>query len=458
MAVVYSAREERTGRVVALKLIRPDVAEDPGFVDRFRHEVRIHSGLDHPNVLALFDWGDGPDPFISMELVEGGTLRTLLDRVRRLPPELALHVAAEICRGLGYAHGRGVVHRDVKPQNILVSREGSIKVADFGISRTTEMTRLTQTGSVIGTPAYMSPEQAMARPLDGRSDLFSTGTMLREMLTGESPFQTDNPATTLRMVVEHEPPPLMEVDPTILFACERASDRLLAKAPAARFQTAEEAATALDGAREELGLRRPAAVFRRFLERPEAEWSERNRRLSRAHLHQARALWESGNASGEAALWEVLQAALLDPSDTEARDLLRTVSSATGYRLDGVARPRTLELEAKLRTEPGDVALELQVAKAAKIDRDFPRMMRSFLRLREARVDDPYLRSQIASLVARPASAESETTRRLPAAPSRQPAPPGRQPDPGRSFRTALAVLVALGAALAATALWLAVR
>jgi serine/threonine protein kinase len=466
MAVVYAAREERTGKTVAVKRIRPDVAEDEGFIDRFRHEVQIHSGLDHPNILALTDFGVGPDTFIVMELVDGGTLRTLLDRVRRLPPELALFVAAEICRGLGHAHGRGVVHRDVKPQNILISLGGAIKVADFGISRTTEMTRLTQTGSVIGTPSYMSPEQAMARPMDGRSDLFSTGVLLREMITGENPFQTDNPATTLRRVVEHVPPPLMEVDPTIPFTCERTVGRLLAKAPPARFQTAEEAITALDQAREELGLRQPAEAFRSFLARPDAAWTERNRRLARGHLHQARTLWESGSASPEAVLWEALQASLLDPADSEASDFVKSVSSTTGYRLDAAARQRTLDLEARLRMEPDDVALELQVAKSAKIDRDFLRMMRSFLRLREATVDDPYLRGQIASIVSRPAPvepAEQEATRQIPGAPAPRssprsarpvlPSPPVASPPSARKVAGA-AALVAAAAALVTAAAW----
>jgi serine/threonine protein kinase len=472
MATVLEAWDERLGRRVALKVIRSDVAEDPTFLDRFRHEVQLHSALDHPNVLALTDWGAAPEPFIAMEYVDGGTLRTLLDRAGRLPPELALFVAAEICRGLSAAHEKGIVHRDVKPQNVLLSSAGEVKVADFGISRTSEMTRLTLTGSVVGTPAYMSPEQAMARPLDSRSDLFSVGALLYEMLSGTSPFQADNPATTLRRVVDEVPPPLMDADPTIPFACEKVVARLLSKNPKGRFPAAAEAARSLDAAREEMGLRSPAEAFRRFLERPEAEWRERNRRLSRAHLHRARDLAASPAASPEAALWEALQASLLDPSDTEAGTLAGSLARATGYRLDRNARTRTLELEARHRAEPDDVGLALQLAKAAKIDRDFLRLMGAFLRLREVPVDDPYVKGQIASLVARPSSDETDPTRRVaaaapspsgsgpaaprPQAPARDPArtpparrTPGRAASPSRPSRLRALGLAAFVLALA---------
>ena len=184
MAAVWAAVDTRTGRPVALKRILPEVAEDPEFRSRFVHEVQLHSQLKHPNVLELLEFGSAGELYLSMELIDGGTLRTVLDNLGRLPPELALFVAAETLEGLSCAHERGIVHRDVKPQNVMVTRAGAVKVADFGISKTSQMTRLTQTGSVIGTPAYMSPEQATASGLDARSDLFSVGVMLHESLTG----------------------------------------------------------------------------------------------------------------------------------------------------------------------------------------------------------------------------------------------------------------------------------
>ena len=402
MAAVYAAVETRTGRAVALKRILPEVAEDPEFRSRFVHEVRLHSQLKHPNVLELFEFGEGAELFLSMELVDGGTLRTVLDNLGRLPPELALFVAAETLKGLGCAHERGIVHRDVKPQNVMVTRAGAVKVADFGISKTSQMTRLTQTGSVIGTPAYMSPEQATATHMDARSDLFSVGVMLHESLTGSNPFLTDNPATTLRRIVDEEPPSLFLRDPSIPAGVEAFCEKLLRKRPEARFASAAAAAKAAVAELAALGGTDAAALFRAFIAGPGPWLAARSARLAAESLARAKGLASSVAASPEVLLWAAVLAVSHDPKGADARALYGEALRASGYRVErGAARGRVAELEARLRDDPDDASLLLQAAKAAKVERDFLRLMRWFHHLRRAAIDDPYVLGQVTALVAR---------------------------------------------------------
>lgn len=419
MAAVFRARDVKADRVVALKQILGDVAHDPEFTERFRHEVRIHSGLDHPNILKLFDWSAGPSHwYLAMELIDGGSLSQLREAVGRVPPEAAVFAAAEILRGLDAAHAAGVVHRDMKPHNVLVTRSGLVKVADFGISKTSQMTRLTHTGNVVGTPAYMSPEQAIAAPLDGRTDVFSVGVILYELVSGTNPFLTDNPATTLRRILDEEPPPLSEVDPTVPAAVEAWVERLLRKDRDRRPATAARAAEEADALLARIGETNAAATFRRFVANPRGFVAERSARLAAFHLGRAQELSARG-ASDEAALWEAVLAVAHDPTQARGRALLDALAQKSGYK---VARSspgaRTRDALALARETPEEAAPLLRAAKAAKIDRDFLRTMRLFFRLSLLDVDDGYLKGQIASLVARPAPTPQETapTTRLPRA------------------------------------------
>ncbi len=405
MAAVYAAVDTRTGRAVALKRILPEVAEDPEFRSRFVHEVKLHSQLRHPNVLELYEFGEGAELYLAMELIDGGTLRTVLDNLGRLPPELALFVAAETLKGLACAHDRGIVHRDVKPQNVMVTRAGAVKVADFGISKTSQMTRLTQTGSVIGTPAYMSPEQATASHLDARSDLFSVGVMLHEALTGSNPFLTDNPATTLRRILDEEAPSLFLHDPSLPAGVEVFCEKLLRKRPDSRFATASAAAKAAEAELAAAGAANAAGLFRAFISGPGPWLAARSARLAAESLARAKGLAASGAASPEVLLWSAVLAVSADPKGADARALYSEALRSSGYRVErGPARARVADLEARLRDEPDDPALLLQAAKAAKVERDFLRLMRWFQRLRRLRIEDPYLLGQVTALVARPAA------------------------------------------------------
>lgn len=403
MATVFLAVATGSGRPVAFKRILPQIASDPEFVARFRHEVQIHASLRHPNILAVLDFAAGPgDYYIVMELAEGGTLRELIDGQGPFLPEVGLAVAGEVLRGLACAHASGIIHRDVKPHNVLITASGDLKVADFGISKTEQMTRLTATGALIGTPAYMSPEQATLADVDHRTDIFSTGVMLYEMLAGANPFNTGNPVTSLRMVAEHHPRHLSEVDLRIPVPCELLVERLLAKTREDRPVTAGEAVAEIDSLLASMGVKEPRPLFADFLRGGDGFVARFRRERGRAHLERGKTLIESGKASDELVLWELHCAQMLDRDNQEARRLAGELAARSGYALEpGPVSERARELERKLTVDPGNLSLLLQLAKLHKMQRCFPGLMRSFFRLRQIPIADPYLQGQVAALVAR---------------------------------------------------------
>ncbi|MGV8042143.1 MAG: protein kinase [Thermoanaerobaculaceae bacterium] len=354
MAVVYLALDTRSGQWVALKQMLPGIFHDPEFAARFRREVRIHASLVHPNILRVHDFEAGPETYyIAMELVDGGTLRNLCDRIPLVPVEVSLHVAAEVLRGLAHAHASGIIHRDVKPQNVLISRAGQVKVADFGISKTDEMTRLTLTGNLVGTPSYMSPEQASLQPVDARSDVFSCGVMLYELLAGHNPFATSNPVASIKLISEHTPPPLCEIEPRLPIACELLAERMLAKQPQGRFASAEAALAAIEAVLADLEIPEPAAAFRRFLQGPARYLQQRNGELALRHRQRAEQLTASGAASDELVLWETYLAHRHDPSHEPTARRLAAEAQRTGYLIEPApATPRVLEAERQLRDDP----------------------------------------------------------------------------------------------------------
>jgi serine/threonine protein kinase len=197
MADVFLSRDLLLDRPVALKVLFPEFASDPAFVQRFRREAQSAARLTHPNVVSVFDWGqEGSTYFIVMEFVEGQSLAQLLRESGRMDPDRAAAVAADVADALAFAHEHGVVHRDVKPGNVMLSRGGHVKVADFGIARAVStVENLTQTGTVMGTATYFSPEQARGGAVDPRSDVYSLGVVLYEMVTGTPPFTGDNPVS-----------------------------------------------------------------------------------------------------------------------------------------------------------------------------------------------------------------------------------------------------------------------
>ena len=251
MAEVFLAHDEVLDRDVALKILRSQYADDEEFYERFRREATSAAGLSHPNIVQVYDRGDAEDGtcYIAMEYVSGGTLKERLDERGPMEPQRALAVAGQVAEALGAAHERGVIHRDIKPQNILVTDMGHLKVTDFGIARAASAATISATNAVFGTAGYLSPEQALGEPATPRSDLYSLGIVLYELLTGVVPYRADNPvAVCMKHVTEPLTPP-RRVDPTIPEAVDALVVKMLAKDPADRPANASEVLDDIEGVR-----------------------------------------------------------------------------------------------------------------------------------------------------------------------------------------------------------------
>ena len=244
MADVFLARDRLLDRPVAVKVLFPEYATDPSFVERFRREAQSAANLNHPNIVGVYDWGrQSGTYFIVMEYVNGRTLADLVKADGPLPAQRATDIAFDVGGALGFAHRNGVVHRDVKPGNILVAPTGAVKVADFGIARALNSSTeadLTQAGAVMGTATYFSPEQAQGANPDPRSDLYSLGIVMYEMVAGKPPFSGGNPVAIAYRQVHDTPQPLSELRPDVPRGYEAITMKLLAKSPANRYATADE--------------------------------------------------------------------------------------------------------------------------------------------------------------------------------------------------------------------------
>src|SRR5271167_4864782 len=237
MGNVYKARDRETGEIVALKLLKPEIASDQAMMDRFKNESLFARKITHKNVCRVHEFNRlGGIAYTSMEFVEGDSLRSVLNRFGGLPVRKALDLAQQICSGLQEAHAQGIVHRDLKPENVMIDAQGNVKIMDFGIARSMEAgTRLT--GSMVGTPAYMAPEQVAGKAVDYRTDIYSLGLILYEMFTGTPAFAADNSIAVALKQMREEPPPPHEIEPGIPVGTERAILKSLEKDPARRFQS-----------------------------------------------------------------------------------------------------------------------------------------------------------------------------------------------------------------------------
>ncbi len=268
MATVSRAIQKSLERVVAIKQILPHLAKDQDFVMRFQREARAAAGLRHENIVGIIDFGnDGENHYIVVEYIDGPTLRdVLLDSGKKLPLPVVVSIAIQLLNGLEHSHNNGIVHRDIKPANIMISRSGMVKITDFGIAHAVDLPSLTATGNVLGTPSYMSPEQANGQKIDHRSDLFSVGVILYEMLAGVQPFRGTTIYNLIKNVVSEPHPPLKSVNDAVPDDLVRFIDRSLEKDVIKRFFDATEFAYALETFAFNAGIKFGPRVLREYLE------------------------------------------------------------------------------------------------------------------------------------------------------------------------------------------------
>ena len=241
MSSVYRAHDRLLERDVALKVLHQEFTADTDYAERFRREARSVAQLSHPNIVTVIDRGEqGGRQYIVFEYVKGENLKALVQRVGPLPEEEAVRLALQIARALGFAHDNGLVHRDVKPQNVLLNGDGQAKVTDFGIARSLDVGGLTQTGTVMGTSDYIAPEQARGSQVDAQSDIYSLGTVLYELLTGEVPFPGDNFVAVAMRHINEPPPSVRERRPDVSPRLDAVIRRAMAKEPRDRFRSMDE--------------------------------------------------------------------------------------------------------------------------------------------------------------------------------------------------------------------------
>src|SRR5580692_12814233 len=276
MGAVYKAKDVELSRMVALKVIRPDLARNRAILDRFKQELILATQVTHRNVVRIYDLGEAEGiKFITMEYVEGEDLAAILHRRTKLPPQEAVAIIEQVCRALEAALRVGVIHRDLKPQNIMCEKSGRILVMDFGLAKTLEGERMTQTGAMVGTMEYMSPEQALAGNLDQRSDIFSLGLIFYELLTGQTPFRADSALASLIKRTQERVVPVSELDKSVPPELSQIVSRCLERDVALRYQNASELLADLELWE---GTGRSGIIAARLKPGPR-RWADENKRL-----------------------------------------------------------------------------------------------------------------------------------------------------------------------------------
>jgi tetratricopeptide (TPR) repeat protein len=398
MAHVYLA-DRSDGRQAAVKLLLPQYAQDAEIVRRFMLEMKATASLQHPHVIEILDFGEANGQyFLATELMDAGSVRDLIVRSGgKLPPPVAEAIAAMLLMGLSSAHSRNIVHRDVKPANILISSDGSAKVGDFGVARALDVPGVTRTGLIMGTPAYMSPEQAIGEQLDARSDLFAAGIVLYEMLAGFNPFAGPNEAASLMKVMAADPPPLFDVNPAFPAYLEPFVYKLIARDRAQRYASAEEALA--DLARfSPLAVSQPRDAVRDMLTDPAVVYVRWATVQGQRHFMRAQELLGEGAARRPQAILELFRAHLLAPLMTGAEQQLTQLFGGRDPFLTP-ATPKIVELEAQLAQQPQSHALLMQLAALYKLELAPIKAIGAYKRVLRLRPDDGFAAGQLRSLV-----------------------------------------------------------
>jgi eukaryotic-like serine/threonine-protein kinase len=339
MGVVSRARDRTIGRVVALKMLSADLHGEAELHARFRREVEAIGRLSHPNIVTVYDMGESDGHlYMAMELLEGKDLRTLIEDPADIPLPERLRILIEISLGLGYAHSKGVVHRDIKPANIVVTTAGQVKILDFGLARLGSAGTITRRGVILGTPDYMSPEQATGKQVDPRSDVFSAGSVFYEFLTLEKPFKGKTLHSVLYQILSHEPTPMLTLNPDLPARLAAVVHRMLNKQADRRPDSMDRVAADLESVAALLRRcgTRPGFVRSRRAAAAVSLSSEARARVAE-HVKKGRAHYEAGDL--QQALTEMRHALKLDPSSEDAAEVLWRSQQRLRQESDSASEP-----------------------------------------------------------------------------------------------------------------------
>jgi serine/threonine protein kinase len=384
MGVVYRARDNAIGRVVALKMLSAELGAEEELHQRFQREAEAIGRLSHPNIVTVYDLGqtDG-QLYMAMELLEGEDLRGLIEKRVDIPLVDRVRLLMQICEGVGYAHSRGVVHRDIKPANILVTTSGQVKILDFGLARVSTRATITKKGVILGTPDYMAPEQAMGKPVDQRSDVFSAGAVFYEFLTLEKPFKGKTLHAVLYQIIQDDPDPVLTLNPEVPTRLAAVVHRMLVKDEEKRCPSMDDAGKDLRAIHDALRRSRGRSAFP-----AETPPGEDLRAKARDHVVKGRQHFEGGRHAKAAS--EMVEALALDPACEEAAEVLWRVGRRVQVRrptappLDPANEKRVQALLAQAAPGAAASAVRTALAELALIAPDDARVG-ELLRVRAGR-------------------------------------------------------------------------
>lgn len=400
MAAIYLAKNIATGEDVALKVLLSHIASDRDYVLRFLHEVRANKKLEHENIVRIIDCDEvNGRYFMAMEYIDGYTMQDLLKKVPIIPVQCTLFIVKSILKGLAYSHSKKIVHRDMKPSNILLSKSGDVKISDFGISKITDFTKLTQTGSVLGTPAYMSPEQAKGQQISYSSDIFSVGIMLYEALMGENPFYSDNPTTAILNILQKEPEPALDLNPSVSPAIEQLIERMIDKDPQKRFSHAEDVISFIEAIEMNENISIDQQTFKDFINDPAAMTEVLYEREVDAILSHAESLIIQGEPFFDQAIWDYYRVLFMQPHNEKAKMEIADLCKKKGYNIETVKTQKILQLEEALANNPESTPLLMQLAKLHRLEGNFFEVIRYYRKMKKIKVTDGYMKGQVDSLI-----------------------------------------------------------